>query len=135
MCDAKVLADVRGDLANRTGELGAIGCDLFERMFKRAGVQDMFPTYKGKAVDSIKSEITAHGEKVVKLLVDFVTNADKAELSTMVADFIALHKKHNIPHKALADSQGDIVATLGKFGMNNASWGPFLDFFFNAVKF
>lgn len=74
-------------------------------MFERPGVQDQFPKYKGKGVGEVKDAITAHGKKVVEQLVQFVKEADnKSVLDGMVADFIALHKKNNIPHSSLAVS-------------------------------
>ncbi|KAL5005282.1 hypothetical protein ScPMuIL_018738 [Solemya velum] len=135
MCDAKVLADVRADISGFSGDLGAVGHALFVKMFQRPGVQDQFPKYKGKSVDSVKAEITAHGKKVVAQLVDFAQKADTSDMSGMVADFISLHTKNKIPHASIAAARDDIISTLAAHGMKSASWGAFLDFFFGAIKY
>lgn len=79
------------------------------RLFKRAGVQDMFDGYKGKAVGEIDAPVTAHGKKVVDQLVEFVQKANTGDMAPLVAKFVALHKEKKIPHSALAVSNMNIL--------------------------
>lgn len=80
-------------------------------MFReRPAVQDNFPKYKGQTVDKLKSSglLSAHGKKVVELLVKLVENADKPALTQMVNDFIDLHKKYSIPYDILKVSRAAV---------------------------